>query len=116
MAPFVVCAGPPYTQVQVLSQSKLSPEDLKALVDEQDAGALILGGSGLFKADGMTHFGVRKLISKVTGVTYGAGGSLPAYETPPAVTPILLCRAGNDDADSMLMNFLKQAQLQEPQP
>ncbi len=84
----VVTLGPPYgTAIHTLSTgTMLSPSKLRDLAIEQQAGALILGGSALFRADGSTHFGVRKLISEVLGLSYAGGADWlpkPAMSAPP---------------------------------
>lgn len=36
-------------------------------------GGVVLGGSGLFRTDGKTHYGARKLIAGIAGIEYDSG-------------------------------------------
>ncbi|KAG1677430.1 hypothetical protein FOA52_001885 [Chlamydomonas sp. UWO 241] len=86
----------------------IDSEELKRLVDEHKVGGIVMGGTGLFRADGGTHYGARKLISGVAGIIYDSDW-LPTVKRDPRVdgTPIWLCRGGNNDPCSMLLAFIR---------
>lgn len=87
----VAIVQPPYTTPTVISSGKfLDSAELHHLLSTNSTKAVLLGGTALFRADGQTHYGVRKLISGIMGVVYESDW-LPK---PPApghkVTPIWL--------------------------
>ncbi|KAL6746000.1 hypothetical protein V8C86DRAFT_2957971 [Haematococcus lacustris] len=103
----VLACAPSYSPATLHSGTMLSSSQLKCLVEEQRAAALVLGGSALLRADGLTHFGVRKLLSGLQGVEYEGGDWLPKVVDRPKL-PILLCRGNMDDPVDMLSKYMQE--------
>ncbi|KAJ9529777.1 hypothetical protein QJQ45_014559, partial [Haematococcus lacustris] len=80
--------------------------DVCKVEGDERAAALVLGGSALLRADGLTHFGVRKLLSGLQGVEYEGGDWLPKVVDRPKL-PILLCRGNMDNPVDMLSKYMQ---------
>ncbi|KAL0031639.1 hypothetical protein WJX77_011242 [Trebouxia sp. C0004] len=52
---------------QLPQAPSLDADGLLRLVKEQQIGAVLLGGSALFRTNGLTQFGARHLVSRVGG-------------------------------------------------
>lgn len=88
---------------QLPDAAKLTAEDLLRLVRKHEAGGILLGGSALFRTNGLTQFGARHLVSRVGGDAFGNAG-----EAADAVQlPISLWTRSGDDAANMIAEFLR---------
>lgn len=118
----VAVIAPPYRDAyQIRAGRLLAPEELKAALNEAQATAVLLGGSAAFNAAGATHFGVRKLISSIMGVTYKDSEWLPERTAlgglgrgHDVIVPIWICRASQDDPCSMLMDYIRRHSAEQP--
>ncbi|KAG2498884.1 hypothetical protein HYH03_003076 [Edaphochlamys debaryana] len=112
----VAALGLPYEAASSVRTGRfLAPEELKEALEEAQADAVVLGGSGAFRTDGSTQLGVRKLLSGIRGLVYdtdwmprpaGAGGAADSV-------PIWYCRGEEDDAVRMLEQFVRDRTTRE---
>jgi len=85
----------------------LTADALKQLVHEQQACGVVLGGSALFRADGLTHFGARKLVSGIMGVIYESDW-LPKVVPGGGQLPVWLCRENLDDPVTLVERYVQR--------
>ncbi|DBA81456.1 TPA: hypothetical protein ACH3X1_007240 [Trebouxia sp. C0004] len=88
---------------QLPQAPSLDADGLLRLVKEQQIGAVLLGGSALFRTNGLTQFGARHLVSRVGGDPFSNIGE--AEES--MQLPIALWTRPGDDAVKMITDFLQ---------
>ncbi|GMH33554.1 hypothetical protein BSKO_01388 [Bryopsis sp. KO-2023] len=118
-----LCLTPTSTEVAVAtaqgedlrvvnSGDMLSPERLQQLVEEHEVSGLLMGGSALFRTNGQTQFGARKLISQLHGVDYEEG--MMGLQRPKRLDfPIVLWREGGDDPKDLVHGLVEVAKQQD---
>lgn len=83
--------------------ASLDPDSLLRVVQELQIGGLLLGGSALFRTNGLTQFGARHLVSRVGGDPFSNIG-----ETEESMQlPIALWTRSGDDPANMIAEFLQ---------
>ncbi|KAL0044156.1 hypothetical protein WJX82_001436 [Trebouxia sp. C0006] len=88
---------------QLPQAPSLDADGLLRLVKEKQIGALLLGGSALFRTNGLAQFGARHLVSRVGGDPFSNMGE--AEES--MQLPIALWTRPGDDAVKMITDFLQ---------
>lgn len=80
----------------------MDADGLLEFVQEQKAGALLLGGSALFRTNGLTQFGARHMVSRFGGDPF----SNTDEKAGSVQLPIALWTRPGDDAAKMIAEFL----------
>ncbi|KAL3152428.1 hypothetical protein ABBQ32_001479 [Trebouxia sp. C0010 RCD-2024] len=81
----------------------LDPDSLLTLVKKLQVGGLLLGGSALFRTNGLTQFGARHLVSRVGGDPFSNIGE----DEECMQLPIALWTRSGDDPAKMIAEFLQ---------
>ncbi|CAD7701013.1 unnamed protein product [Ostreobium quekettii] len=84
----------------------LTAEELRQIVFETKVQGMLMGGSALFRANGQTQFGARKLISLVHGADNEEGGLQNLDGVATIDLPIAMWRLPGDDPIQLLKDFI----------
>ncbi|KAL3142389.1 hypothetical protein ABBQ38_002724 [Trebouxia sp. C0009 RCD-2024] len=88
---------------EVPDAATLDPDSLLTIVKKLQVGGLLLGGSALFRTNGLTQFGARHLVSRVGGDPFSNLGENEECMQ----LPIALWTRSGDDPAKMIAEFLQ---------